>query len=540
MSDTRIGTEVIGHNNEKYKIVDHIGSGSLGEVYKAQGTQSGKIVAVKLMIETPHPSSKSMQSERSLLNEIDVLQTQLQTQNVHPNIVQILYVDRGSDLEVGPYIIMEFVEGETLQALLERRQQESKLFTIQESLDLMRGIARGAQAINANIIHRDMKPDNVLLDHSVKPIRPRITDLGIAKIGGQSTRPGTFKQTQSLWYRAPEAWHGEQHTYKMDVYSTGLLFYQILTLNHPFIVSGSYIDDVEWRNIHLYRLLPDIRKIRNDVPVPIIDLIVKMTQKSPGDRPDWNYVLAVLEPVAELPQVSPILSPSLVAALEQRNEEIRQENDQQMAARLLERQNSECLQSRSKEYQRSAIRLLENFDLIINELNKVGNASQIQIKKDSDVSRSYILPKGRLVICKAFGYRGGASATSSNGILGGGYVGVEGGLSANFLLTGNADNISYAQWSTVEFNVNAIYHGNTRLRLYREAKLSDREIRFLEFEDGNQPWRRNFTSYFGFKDEELFYRHWGFNRSVHTYSCQQRNGSSQVFEDILKLGFSMP
>ena len=134
---------------------------------------------------------------------------------------------------------------------------------------LMRGVALGAQAINEHLVHRDIKPDNILLDGpSDKPI-PRIADFGIAKIATEPTRPETFKGIQPVWYMAPEACRQEKNTYKMDVYSVGLVFYQILTLNHPLL---SFVTDptdwVQWREVHLTHACPDVRNTRTDVPLP--------------------------------------------------------------------------------------------------------------------------------------------------------------------------------------------------------------------------------------------------------------------------------
>src|SRR6267142_3493536 len=99
----------------------------------------------------------------------------------------------------------------------------------------MRDIAMGAQAVNEHMIHRDIKPDNILINGPADAPQPKIADFGIARIGSEYTRPETFKGIQMFWYKAPEVWRQEKNTFKIDVYSVGLVFYQILTLAHPLM-----------------------------------------------------------------------------------------------------------------------------------------------------------------------------------------------------------------------------------------------------------------------------------------------------------------
>ena len=95
-------------------------------------------------------------------------------------------------------------------------------------------------------------------------------------------------------------------------------------------------------------------------------------------------------------------------------------------------------------------------------------------------------------------------------MLGGGYIGVDGGLSANLVLLGQPEDIASAQWSAVEVNVMALISGEARLKLYRAADQSDATIRFVEHINGNEPWRRDSPSYFGFRGPELLFKHFGY------------------------------
>ena len=176
MAKKRIGIELIGPNQELFLIKARLGSGAFGEVYKAIGTKSQMIVAIKMVpaqkLNDPHTLAV-----RTVLNEtrIDMLKIN------HPNVVRVVYVDIGSDPTVGPYLMMEFVAGGNLQNMIDGRRANCQEFTLDEALSRMRSIAMGAQAVNEHMIHRDIKPDNILIAGPVDAPQPKIADFGIAE-----------------------------------------------------------------------------------------------------------------------------------------------------------------------------------------------------------------------------------------------------------------------------------------------------------------------------------------------------------------------
>src|SRR5260370_22320115 len=106
---------------------------------------------------------------------------------------------------------------------------------------------------------------------------------------------------------------------------------------------------------------------------------------------------------------------------------------------------------------------------------------------------------------------------------------------------GQTDAIASARWSAVEVTVMALIAGEARLKWYREARLSDSTIRFVEFFDGNEPWRRDSPSFFGFQDANLFYEHYTRgNHAMHVYSFNIRPDVIGTFSEIVRLGFRMP
>jgi serine/threonine protein kinase len=529
--DQRIGTQIAGPGQERFRIEARVGNGSFGEVYRALGVDSRTVVAVKMV-----PKDKLLDpttlSIKTVLNEGRVAMLHVK----HPNVVSVLHVDSGSDVSVGPYVMMEYIDGENLQGLINQRQQEGRQLSLDEALSLMRGVAFGAQAINEYLVHRDIKPDNILIDRRSGESIPRIADFGIAKIASDRTRPETFKGIQAIWYMAPEVWRQERNTFKIDVYSVGLVFYQVLTLTHPLLRSVDDPSDwIQWRETHLTVPCPDVRGVRADVPLSLAKLMLAMTDKSPGNRPSWEEVVAGLN--QQTASSGRAVDPQLIAAMKNLADERFRVQQKKTEEELRRERETERLQAREEEFRQSSRRLLTQFEEIIETLNQQDGIDLIRISGDGILSREFVLPTGRRLTCNTFGL----NLKMERPVLGGGYFGIDGGLSANLLLMGQPDDIASGSWSAVEVTVMAIIGGDARLKWYREARLSDATIRFVEFLDGNEPWRRDSGSFFGFRNADLFYEHYTrVNRAMHVYSFSLRPDVLGMFSEILRLGLRMP
>ncbi len=533
MADGRIGSKLLGPGSEQFRIESLLGGGAFGEVYKAVGLESGAPVAVKMVPEAKLNDPQTL-AVRTVLNE-----TRMEMLKVnHPNVVRVLHVDTGSDPKVGPYVMMEFVAGGNLQNLIDARHAKSTEFTLNEALSLMRAIALGAQAVNEHLIHRDLKPDNILIDGPADAPHPRIADFGIARIASEYTRPETFKGIQMLWYKAPEVWRQEKNTFKIDIYSAGLVSYQILTLEHPLMrfVPQPYDFD-RWREVHLTVPCPDVRDRRTDVPLALAKLLLRMVDKSPGNRPSWDEVIAGLSTKASPPATPVQLDPQLLATVKNQANERFREEQARTAAVLKREQESERNAAKGDEFKQSALRLLARFDAVIAAINEHETTYPIQVKGEGTLSRSYILSNGRTLACEIFGPAPGRPPRGT--VLGGGYVGVDGGLSANLIIQGQPDDVASAYWSAVEATVMPLMDGNNRLKWYREAGLSDDTIRYVEFMNGNEPWRRDSPSYFGFRKAAAFFEH--FSRTgMHVYQFQIVPDLDRIFNEVLLLGIRMP
>jgi serine/threonine protein kinase len=257
-------------------------------------------------------------------------------------------------------VFMEYIGDGNLADLLRKQIQASAELPLSRAIEMMIDIAQGARAANAKVIHRDIKPDNILISGS----RLKIGDFGISKLVDESTRTKTFKGGQHIAYMAPEGWLCQANTFKIDVYSVGLVYYQILTLKHPLLDkvsdSGNFL---EWEKAHLYEPCPDIRSARKDVPVGIAQLLSRMVSKRPQDRPAWDEVLKLLsEPNNSSTIPHPSVSAAVEAAIARRERE---------EAKLLSAFQQQSERERTANlYSHSCEMLLESSQPLIEQFNR--------------------------------------------------------------------------------------------------------------------------------------------------------------------------
>jgi len=200
-----------------YKILKKLGSGGMGEVYKAHDTMLERDVAIKVMhrhlLENESHDARFM-SEAKIIAKL-----------VHPNIVTIHEIGK---TEHGPYIVMEFVEGESIKTILAKNECLAK----EQAVDLTIQILKGLQyAHELGVLHRDIKSENILITRTG---HVKILDFGIAKI---MSKPGLTVAGDLLGtveYMAPEQLLGESIDHSVDLYATAVLLYQMLTNHLPF------------------------------------------------------------------------------------------------------------------------------------------------------------------------------------------------------------------------------------------------------------------------------------------------------------------
>jgi len=495
MTGSRIGVEIIGPSGEQFRLTDYLGHGFFGEVYLAIGTSSGRVIAIKLL---PINALRNPNAQIALANEIQVA-----SQIVHPNVVQVLHVNTGSS-SIGPYLVMEFISGGTLGGLLCAQQNANSLIPMSRAREMMIDIAQGARAVNERLIHRDIKPDNILIDGT----RLKISDFGISKVIDEQTRTHTFKGAQHIAYMAPEGWESQTNTFKLDIYSVGIVYYQILMLNHPLLqfVSDEH-DWREWRKAHLFSVCPDIRKMRPDVTTTIAQLASRMVNKRPQDRPDWEEVLTILSSNEDSPvHPNPLTNALEIAINRQQELEV---------ARLEEQQLAEKETRKNELYQYSCKQLTSIFDGVVEQFNIQYQHGKV---KKYDVGPSdfrYILPTGGRITFSFFPRRETNLRIKGGLLIGGGCLEVENSISANILLVRDGDDDLYGRWIGCFLKISAIVDPR---KIIGTRGISSRIV---------QP--------FGLRNENDFYNdiQWA-ERGIHIFDYELRTDIQQFFIDIIE------
>ncbi len=249
--------------NDRYQIIRTLGEGGMANVYLAYDTILDRNVAVKILRGDLSSDEKFVRRfQREALSASSLS---------HPNIVEMY--DVGED-DGQYYLVMEYVEGKTLKQLLKKRGS----LTITEVMDIMLQLTDGmAHAHDSYIIHRDIKPQNIMI---LENGMIKITDFGIAMALNSTQLTQTNSVLGSVHYLPPEQANGKGSTIKSDIYSMGILMYELLTGAIPY--KGD--SPVEIALKHLKEPLPSIKKILPTLPQSIENIILKSTAKNPKNR----------------------------------------------------------------------------------------------------------------------------------------------------------------------------------------------------------------------------------------------------------------
>ena len=249
--------------NDRYEILKSIGEGGMANVYLANDTILDRKVAVKVLrgdLSSDDKFIRRFQREALSVSNLS-----------HPNIVEVY--DVGEE-DGNYYIVMEYIEGKTLKQLLKKRET----LTLPEVIDIMTQLTDGlTHAHESYIIHRDIKPQNIMiLDNGMV----KITDFGIAMALNATQLTQTNSVMGSVHYLPPEQANGKSATVKGDIYSLGIMMFELLTGSVPFKGDNA----VEIALKHMKEKMPSIRKINPTIPQSVENIILKATAKNPKNR----------------------------------------------------------------------------------------------------------------------------------------------------------------------------------------------------------------------------------------------------------------
>ena len=259
-----------------YRINRKIGSGGMGNVYLGVHEDTGEEAAIKVL-----PASMAQEDGFVIRfsREIDALKALSS-----PYIVKLFH--NGTSDDGSYYYSMEFVDGETLTAMISRR----KKIPWQEVIDVSLQIARALKAAhNAGIIHRDLKPSNLMLanDGTIK-----LTDFGVAHIFATTRLTRTGGVVGTAEYMSPEQARGQRATKHSDLYSLGAVMYAMLTGRPPF--TGKMANDILHK--HQFAQFDKPSHYVPDIPRLLEEFVCKLLEKKPGDRfPDGLVAIKQLE-----------------------------------------------------------------------------------------------------------------------------------------------------------------------------------------------------------------------------------------------------
>ena len=246
----------------RYKILDHLGTGGMATVWLGYDTILDRQVAIKTfkIDANDEDAVKRFNREAKAVTSLS-----------HPNIVSIYDVENEGEFY---YLILEYVEGMTLKDYMIKNPR----IPIETIVHIAKQISAGLSHAHQNgIIHRDIKPQNILMKED---LTCKITDFGIARAYGDTTLTQTNQMLGTVYYLSPEQARGNVATAQSDIYSLGILIFEMITGQIPFKGESAVAIALK----HLQEELPEIDKYRENVPQSVKNIVLQATMKNPNER----------------------------------------------------------------------------------------------------------------------------------------------------------------------------------------------------------------------------------------------------------------
>ncbi|MCI0399447.1 MAG: protein kinase, partial [Chloroflexi bacterium] len=265
-------SDLIGKTLGKYQLIIRIGRGGMARVYKAYQSSLDRYVAIKVL-------HSYLAEEGDFVDRFEREATAVARLR-HPNIVQVYDYDVEGDLY---YIVMEFVEGPTLKTEMEERRKRhvgngQQLFTLDEVAGIFTTLSEAIDyAHSRGMIHRDLKPANIMITAEGQIL---LTDFGLSRMidASRLTKTGAVSGTPA--YMAPEQVQGDKGDERSDIYSLGILLYELLTGRVPFDADSPYAVMAK----HVSDPVPSLLQFNPELPEAIAHVVLKALHKDPGER----------------------------------------------------------------------------------------------------------------------------------------------------------------------------------------------------------------------------------------------------------------
>lgn len=248
--------------NERYQLLEKLGAGGMGEVYRGMQIQLDREVAIKFVRPAMTDSAFTTRFER---------EAKAIAQLSHPNIVQVHDFDINN--EHGHFMVMELLRGEDLSRQLQERE-----FSLKEAITITRAVGQAlSYAHTRGIVHRDIKPSNIFITSEERIV---VTDFGLVKMLHEASITGTETTVGTPHYFAPEQAGGGPVDHRIDIYALGAVFYQLVTGHVPYDADSTLAIIAQ----HIHAPIPDPREARPDLPPAITAVIKRAMAKDPADR----------------------------------------------------------------------------------------------------------------------------------------------------------------------------------------------------------------------------------------------------------------
>lgn len=340
----RIDTFLPGeHSENQYEIKNFIGNGMNGEVYKVLDHSDDSIRAMKV-------SSDALMLER---------EAEAAKKIIHPNVTR--YFEYKEGMVEGSkvhYIVMEYIPDGDMRKRINKQLESGEFFALDLLLGWMSQLASGLCAINESLIHRDLKPENILFLKDT----PKISDFGLSKYVEEATRTQTYKGEGTHPYMAPETWELAHQSIETDIYSLGIVFYELAILQRPFDAQNW----LAWSQQHRFALPPKPMEKNPQIGYVVDGMIRKMIEKEPSKRyRSAEKILRVIRQYsADTAAGGPNMIPdSLVAAA-------RQKHDVESKKAQIKKLEQDKKQELSQKFDYGFGEILKVLDSVVDELNQ--------------------------------------------------------------------------------------------------------------------------------------------------------------------------